>query len=337
VLLVVHHAFHSTTSRGLTLAEIGHHRLRDSPFAGHGQIGRTTLAAVIARPRGKPRVAAAALLAAVAAAATGCGTASAYADPPVTGTHAPAAAAAAAPAPAPAAAAAAAPAAAAGAAATPLPLAGDTVGIDPGHNGRNYTDPSFLGRQVWNGRMPEDCDTTGTATDGGYTEALFNFQVAGYLRADLVRAGARVVMTRTSNDGIGPCVNQRAAIINASHADVAVDIHADGALSWGRGFTVLEPVADGPNDGVIASSARLAADVRAAMLTGTAMPVSNYDGKDGTKLRDDLAGLNLTTVPKILIEAGNMKNPADAAMLTSTAFQQQVAAVLLRAIVIFLR
>jgi N-acetylmuramoyl-L-alanine amidase len=315
VLLVVHHAFHSTTRRGLTLAEIGHHRLRDSLFAGRGQTGRITLAAVVARPRGKARVAVAALLAAVAAAATGCGTASAYADPPVAaGTRAPAAA-----------------------AAAPLPLAGKVVGIDPGHNGRNYTDPSYLDHQVWNGREQEACDTTGTATNGGYTEALFNFQVAGYLRADLIQDGARVVITRTANDGIGPCVNQRASIINASHADVAVDIHADGAPSWGRGFTVLEPVADGPNDGVIASSARLAADVRAAMLVGTAMPVSNYDGKDGTKLRDDLAGLNLTTVPKILIEAGNMKNPADAAMLTSAAFQQQVAAVLLRAIVMFLR
>jgi N-acetylmuramoyl-L-alanine amidase len=315
VLLVVHHAFHSTTRRGLTLAEIGHHRLRDSLFAGRGQTGRNTLAAVVARPRGKAHVAVAALLAAVAAAATGCGTASAYADPPVAaGTRAPAAA-----------------------AAAPLPLAGKVVGIDPGHNGRNYTDPSYLDHQVWNGREQEDCDTAGTATNGGYTEALFNFQVAGYLRADLIQDGARVVITRTTNDGIGPCVNQRAAIINASHANVAVDIHADGAPSWGRGFTVLEPVADGPNDGVIASSARLAADVRAAMLVGTAMPVSNYDGKDGTKLRDDLAGLNLTTVPKILIEVGYMKNPADAAMLTSAAFQQQVAAVLLRAIVMFLR
>jgi N-acetylmuramoyl-L-alanine amidase len=315
VLLVVHHAFHSTTSRGQTLAEIGHHRLRDSLFAGRGQTGRITLAAVVARPRGKARVAVAALLAAVAAAATGCGTASAYANPPAAaGTRAPAAA-----------------------AAAPLPLAGRIVGIDPGHNGRNHTDPSFLDQQVWNGREQEDCDTTGTATDGGYTEAQFNFQVAGYLRADLVRDGARVVMTRTTNDGIGPCVNRRAAIINDSHANVAVDIHADGAPSWGRGFTVLEPVADGPNDGVIASSARLAADVRAAMLEYTAMPVSNYDGKDGTTLRDDLAGLNLTTVPKILIEVGNMKNPADAAMLTSAAFQQRVAAVLLRAIVMFLR
>jgi N-acetylmuramoyl-L-alanine amidase len=314
VLLVVHHAFHSTTSRGLTLAEIGHHRLRDSPFAGRGQTGRITLAGVIARPRGKARVAVATLLAAVAAAATGCGTASAYAEQQGTGSTP-----------------------SATATASRLPLAGKIVGIDPGHNGRNFTDPSYLDHQVWNGRTPEDCDTTGTATDGGYTEALFNFQVAGYLRADLIRDGAHVVMTRTTDNGIGPCVNQRAAIINDSHADVAVDIHADGAPSWGRGFTVLEPVADGPNDGVIASSARLAADVRAAMLTGTAMPVSNYDGENGTKLRDDLAGLNLTTVPKILIEVGNMKNPADAKMLTSAAFQQQVAAVLLRAIVMFLR
>ena len=272
---------------------------------------------MVARPRGKARVAVAALLAAVAAAATGCGTASAYADPPVdAGTRAPAAAA---------------------AAAAPLPLAGKIVGIDPGHNGRNYTDPSYLDHQVWNGREQEDCDTTGTATDGGYTEALFNFRVAGYLRADLIRDGAQVVMTRTSNNGIGPCVTQRAAIINASHADVAVDIHADGAPSWGRGFTVLEPVADGPNDGVIASSARLAADVRAAMLTGTAMPVSNYDGKDGTKLRDDLAGLNLTTVPKILIEVGNMKNATDAHLLASPTFQQQVARALLNAIIKFLK
>ena len=282
---------------------------------------------MIARPRGKAHVAVAALLAAIAAAATGCGTASAYAEEPGTSatTHAPSA-------PAPSGHAPSAPATR-----TPLPLAGKTVGIDPGHNGRNFTDLSFLDRQVWNGREQEDCDTTGTATDAGYTEALFNFQVAGYLRADLIRDGARVVMTRTSNDGIGPCVNTRAAIINKSHANVAVDIHADGGPSWGRGFAVLEPVADGPNNAVIAPSTRLAADVRAAMLEYTTMPVSNYDGTNGTKLRDDLAGLNLTTVPKILIEVGNMRNAADAKMLTSAAFQQQVAAALVRAIVTYLR
>ena len=218
-----------------------------------------------------------------------------------------------------------------------LPLKGKIVGIDPGHNGLNYTDPSYLDRQVWNGREWENCDTTGTETDGGYTEALFNFRVAEYLRTDLIRAGAKVVLTRTTNKGVGPCVNTRSYTINRGHANVAVDIHADGAPSWGRGFAILEPVADGPNNKVIASSARLGLDIRAAMLAYTKMPTSNYDGRNGITHRDDLAGLNLTKVPKILIEVGNMKNATDAKMETSAKFQQLVAKALLAAIIKFLR
>src|SRR5215469_4265968 len=99
-----------------------------------------------------------------------------------------------------------------------MPLAGKIVGIDPGHDGGNFADASYIGHQVWNGREWEACDTTGTETDGGYTEAQFNFGVARYLRADLRRAGATVVMTRTGNDGVGPCIDRRSEIINAAHA-----------------------------------------------------------------------------------------------------------------------
>ena len=58
-----------------------------------------------------------------------------------------------------------------------------TVGIDPGHNGGNFSDPGYLNQQIWNGRALEGCDTTGTETDSGYTEAQFNFNVATYLEA----------------------------------------------------------------------------------------------------------------------------------------------------------
>jgi N-acetylmuramoyl-L-alanine amidase len=216
------------------------------------------------------------------------------------------------------------------------PLAGKVIGIDPGHNGRNGTDPAYIDHLIWNGRESETCDTTGTETDGGYTEAQFNFNVARYLRADLLGAGARVVMTRTSNDGIGPCVNRRAEILNHAHANVAIDIHADGGPAWGRGFTVLEPVADGPNDNVIASSERFGHDVRQEMLGATPMPVSDYYGQGGVQFRDDLAGLNLTTVPKVLIECGNMRNAVDAQMLTSAAFQKRLATAFTAAITRFL-
>ena len=49
--------------------------------------------------------------------------------------------------------------------------------------------------------------------------------------------------------------------------------------------------------------------------------------------RDDLAGLNLTTVPKVLIECGNMRNATDASLLVTARFQQQVARVLTAAVV----
>jgi N-acetylmuramoyl-L-alanine amidase len=216
------------------------------------------------------------------------------------------------------------------------PLAGRIVGIDPGHNGLNGTDPAYIDRQIWNGREWEDCDTTGTETDNGYTEARFNFNVASYLRRYLRRAGARVVMTRPGNNGVGPCVNRRARIIDRAHASVAIDIHADGGPSWGRGFTVLEPVADGPNDKVITASVRFGRDVRSAFLAGTPMQRSDYYGQDGVIFRDDLAGLNLTTVPKVLIECGNMRNAADAALLTTASVQRQIARALDAAIIRFL-
>jgi N-acetylmuramoyl-L-alanine amidase len=216
------------------------------------------------------------------------------------------------------------------------PLAGRRVGIDPGHNGDSYTDPSYLSAQIWNGRESENCDTTGTQTPSGYTEARFNWNVATFLERDLVADGAEVVLTRHSNTGVGPCVTTRAQIINRFHADVAVDIHADGGPPDGRGFAILLPVADGPNDRVIASSRRFAVDLRARFLAVTSMPVSTYDGIDAFQPRDDLAGLNLTTVPKVLIECGNMQNAADDALLTSTAWQRSAARAMAQAITGFL-
>ena len=96
------------------------------------------------------------------------------------------------------------------------------------------------------------------------------------------------------------------------------------------------PVADGPNDAVIGSSYSFGTIVRNLMAEASGMPVSTYDGVDGIQPRSDLAGLNLTTVPKVLIECGNMANPTDAALLVSPAFQRSVAALLAGSMVEFL-
>jgi N-acetylmuramoyl-L-alanine amidase len=145
-----------------------------------------------------------------------------------------------------------------------------------------------------------------------------------------------VVLTRHNNDGLGPCVNTRSRILNRAHANVSIDIHADYGPASGRGFSILEPVADGPNNKVIKSSTRLGRDVHAAMLGHTPIRVSDYYGHNGYVLRDDLAGLNLTTQPKVLIECGNMNNAADARLLVRPDIQRDIARALAAAIVKFL-
>jgi len=211
-------------------------------------------------------------------------------------------------------------------------LSGKIVGIDPGHNGRNYTDPSFLNKQVWNGREWEDCDTTGTQTRGGYAEHAFNWVVANYVAQKLRAEGATVVWTRASDTGIGPCVDQRARLLNHDHANISIDIHADGGPTTGRGFAILLPVADGPNDRVIRASVRFGGYLRSRMIGMAGMPVSTYDGTNGLAYRNDLAGLNLTTEPKVLIECGNMRNSTDATLLTSKTWQLKAASAMVSAI-----
>jgi N-acetylmuramoyl-L-alanine amidase len=135
-----------------------------------------------------------------------------------------------------------------------------------------------------------------------------------------------VVLTRNTDSGVGPCVDERAAIGNAAHADAAVSIHADGGPVGGRGFTVIEPLVVHPyNDAIVAPSAVLGGDVVTAYQAATGLPTSTYQGSGGVDRRNDLGGLNLSTVPKVLIETANMQNPTDAALLEDPSFRQQVA------------
>jgi N-acetylmuramoyl-L-alanine amidase len=222
--------------------------------------------------------------------------------------------------------------------AQPQTLAGKTVVIDPGHNGRNWAHPAEINRLVDAGTLRKACDTTGTATADGYSEAAYTLDVARRLARILRAAGARVVLTRTTNDGWGPCITTRAAIGNRQRADAAISIHADGGPAGGRGFHVVHPPRlAGLTDDIAAASRRLAVAVRDAFRSGTGGPVSTYAGRAGLQTRSDLGGLNLSDVPKVLVETGNMRNAADARRLESPAYRQRAARALADGIEAFLR
>ena len=211
----------------------------------------------------------------------------------------------------------------------PLNLAavtGKTIVIDPGHDGGNAAHPEIINQPVPMGTGTKACDTTGTQTNGGYQEAAFTFDVGTRLAALLRAAGAHVVMTRDSNTGVGPCVDQRAKIGNDAHAAVAISIHADGAPAPGHGFHVMTPARVGaPSNVIVDTSHQLAVRIRDNYRARTGIPTSTYIGQEGINVRADMGGLNLSVVPKVLVECGNMRNAGDAAMMTNPVYRQRMA------------
>ncbi|WP_009884386.1 N-acetylmuramoyl-L-alanine amidase [Brevibacterium aurantiacum] len=209
-------------------------------------------------------------------------------------------------------------------------LSGRTIAIDPGHNGGNASHPSEIASPVPDGRGgTKACNTTGTSTNSDFPETDFNWGVAQKLEKDLEDAGAKVVMSRDDNDGVGPCVDERGTF--ADDADLMVSIHANGSeSSTTKGFHVIaaEP---GSSDTVEDDSNRLA-DAMSKAFSGPFTPNSAY-GKDAISRRPDLAGLNNASVPAVIVECGEMRNPDEAKSMESKSGQQKYADALMDGIV----
>ncbi|WP_405653649.1 N-acetylmuramoyl-L-alanine amidase [Streptomyces sp. RK9] len=222
------------------------------------------------------------------------------------------------------------------------PLKGKVVVVDPGHNPGNFKHTAEINRQVNIGTNSKECDTTGTSTNRGYTEARFTLDLAHRLRDLLHRQGATVRFTHDADRPFGPCVDERARIGNEARADAVVSLHADGSAVGNRGFHVILPakVRGGAADttAIVGPSRDLGERIAGKFLNATKSAPSNYVG-DGTGLdvRGDLGGLNLSKVPKVFVECGNMRDPKDEALLTSGVWRQKAAQGLSDGIESFLR
>jgi N-acetylmuramoyl-L-alanine amidase len=216
--------------------------------------------------------------------------------------------------------------------AAPASIAGRIVFLDPGHNGAN---DGSISRQVPTGRGgTKDCQASGTSSNGGYPEHTFTWETVLRIRQELTALGVRTAMSRGNDDAVGPCVDERAAMANALHPDAIVSIHADGGPATGRGFHVnysSPPL----NDAQAGPAVQFAQTMRDQLQTSGLTP-ANYIGQGGLYPRADLAGLNLAQYPSILVELGNMKNPADAALIESPEGRQKYADAVVRGIAGFL-
>jgi N-acetylmuramoyl-L-alanine amidase len=198
-----------------------------------------------------------------------------------------------------------------------LPLAGIVIAIDPGHNGGNASHPTAIHRKVFVGNGRKACNTVGTTTRSGYAEHRFTFAVAKRVKARLEALGAIVYLTRTTDRGVGPCVDVRGKFGKKVHARLLVSIHADGSTTSHRGFVVMKPgLVRGYTDDILASSARLAKAMRGGLVKA-GLSIANYYARRGIKTRTDLGTLNMSDVPAVMVELGNMKNAGDARRMTT--------------------
>ena len=218
------------------------------------------------------------------------------------------------------------------ASAAPANIAGMIVFLDPGHNGAN---DSSISRQVPTGRGgTKNCQESGTSTDNGYPEHTFNWDTTLRIRQELTALGVRTAMSRGDDTGLGPCVDQRAEMANSVKPNAIVSIHADGGPPTGRGFHVNYSAP--PLNQAQAGPSVQFAQVMRDQLQASGLVPATYIGSGGLYPRADLAGLNLAQYPAILIELGNMKNPADVGLITTEEGRQKYADAVVRGIAGFL-
>ncbi|MFJ9694994.1 N-acetylmuramoyl-L-alanine amidase [Kitasatospora sp. NPDC101183] len=208
-------------------------------------------------------------------------------------------------------------------------LAGRTVLLDPGHNPGNVQHPTEINRQVDIGNGRKECDTTGTETNAGYSEAEYTLDVSRRARAILTARGATVVLVQDGDRPWGPCVDERARAGAEAHADVALSVHGDGGPGSGSGFHVIMPAkvvaGKADNSAIVEPSHRLGLLLRERFHAATGEPYADYTASEGLDTRSDLGGLNLSAVPKVFIECGNMRNSTDAKRMTDPQWRQQAA------------
>lgn len=218
------------------------------------------------------------------------------------------------------------------AAAAPANIAGKIVFLDPGHNGAN---DGSISRQVPTGRGgTKDCQASGTSTDDGYPEHTFTWDTTLRIRAALTALGVRTAMSRGNDNALGPCVDERAALANSVKPNAIVSVHADGGPTTGRGFHVL--YSSPPLNEAQAGPAVKFAQIMRDQLSGSGFVPSTYIGSGGLNPRSDIAGLNLAQYPSILVELGNMKNPADSGVMKTAEGRQRYADAVVRGIAAFL-
>ena len=212
---------------------------------------------------------------------------------------------------------------------TPKSLRGLVVVIDPGHQGKQITKPEPIGPGATQTKPGVSTGTSGVVTHK--PESVLALEISLKLRDELEQRGAKVIMTRTTqNVSLGNI--QRAAIANKAHAALFIRIHADGSPDRNRrGISTLVPAPNKWTRPIVKESTIAGRFVQQGVLRTTGAVDL------GVTPRADITGFNWSKVPTCLVETGFMSNPAEDRLLSTSAYQRKLAVGMANGVIAYLR
>lgn len=174
-------------------------------------------------------------------------------------------------------------------------LKGKVIVVDPGHGGSN---PGAVGNNT--------------------RESDNNLAVALKLQDKLVRSGAKVIMTRSSDRTVaaeGSTLDQELAarvdLAESSHADMFISLHSNENTDT----TIQGATTYYHSD----QSVNLAKAVQNSLVAVTG-------ATDKGALKDNFYVIRTPSMPSVLVEMGFVSNPAEAKKLNSDDYRDQMAA-----------
>ncbi|WP_026693113.1 SH3 domain-containing protein [Peribacillus kribbensis] len=167
-------------------------------------------------------------------------------------------------------------------------LSGRVFVVDPGHGG---VDVGAVGKNSY--------------------EKTINLKTANELKALLTAAGAKVIMTRTTDTQRKPELSERTAISNKYKPDAFISIHTNSGSSAASGVETYY------HTGYVNES-ELARDIQSELVKATGM-------KDRKAQTENFYVVKYNHMAAVLVEVGFISNPSEEKLLNTTAYQKKAA------------